>query len=356
MKQLFMVTGALLRTFVRNRQALFWTFFFPVLLMVVFSFLGNSNFKLNLLVTGGHSAAEQRVVSAFKKIPIFTVERKSRGEATHLVKIGQADAVLVLPENADAPPWKAKLIYNSSNVQTAQQTVSAVESAAAQINLALTGQKPMLVVAPQAASGSRKSSFLDFLVPGILALMAMQNSLFGVAGGLTRWKEKGVLRRFLATPLKPIQFLGAVVLYQMASGLLTAGIIVTIATLVLHANVLLPIIPLLVLMVIGMAAFLSLGFVVAGVSKTEEATLPIINVISFPMMFLSGVFFPVSSLPQFLRAIVHYLPLTYMIDGVRGMMSGQYAPWSAPVTGDIIALLAWFVVLAAISTRTWRWE
>ncbi len=356
MKQLFKVTGALLRTFVRNRQALFWTFFFPVLLMVVFSFLGNSNFKLTLLITGGHSAAEQRVVKAFEKIPYFTVDRKDKGAALHLVQIGQADAALVLPANAAAPPWKAQLIYNSSNAQTAQQTVSAVESAAAQINLALTGQPPVLLVTPQAASGSRKSSFLDFLVPGILALMAMQNSLFGVAGGLTRWKEKGVLRRFLATPLRPIQFLGSVVLYQMASGLLTSGIIVAIATLVLHANVLLPIIPLLVLMVIGMAAFLSLGFVVAGVSRTEEATLPIIQLISFPMMFLSGVFFPVSSLPQFLRVIVHYLPLTYMIDGLRGMMSGQYQPWSAPVSGDIIALLVWFLLLAVISTRTWRWE
>ncbi len=356
MKQLFMVTGALLRTLLRNRQALFWTFFFPVLLMVVFGFLGNSSFKLHLLVAGGGSPAEQRIVQAFKKIPYFQVQTKGRSAAVHLVKVGQADAVLVLPKDAAAPPWKASLIYNSSNLQTAQQTVSAVESAAAQINLAFTGRPAVLAVQAKAASGSRSSSFLDFLLPGILALMAMQNSLFGVAGSLTRWKEKGVLRRFLATPLRPLQFLGGVVLYQLVFGLLTSAVIVAIAMLALNANVYLPILPLLIVVVVGMAAFLSLGFVIAGISRTEEATLPIINVISFPMMFLSGVFFPVTTLPPFLRAIVHYLPLTYLVDGVRGLMSGQYAPWSPQVGGDILALAAWFLVLAVISTRTWRWE
>ncbi|MDA8345918.1 MAG: ABC transporter permease [Thermaerobacter sp.] len=356
MKQLFKVTGALLRTLMRNRQALFWTFFFPVLLMVVFGFLGNSNFKMHLLVAGGGSQAERKVVQAFEKIPYFHVQTKGKSAAIHLVKIGQADGVLVLPTNAATPPWKAELIYNSSNVQTAQQTVSAVETAAAQINLAFTGRPAALVVQAKAASGSRSSTFLDFLLPGILALMAMQNSLFGVAGSLTRWKEKGVLRRFLATPLRPLQFLGGVVLYQLVFGLLTSAVIVAIAMVFLHANVSLPVIPLLLVVVIGMAAFLSLGFVIAGVSRTEEATLPIINVISFPMMFLSGVFFPVTTLPHFLRTIVQYLPLTYLVDGIRGMMSGQYAPWSAQVGGDMLALLIWFVVLATISARTWRWE
>lgn len=356
MKQLFKVTGALLRTFVRNRQALFWTFFFPILLMVVFGFLGKSSFKLNLLVAGGNTPAEQRIVKAFEKIPYFSVKRKGQSNAIHMVRIGQADAVLILPPNAGSPPWKAKLVYNSSNIQTAQQTVSAVESAASQIDIALTGQAPALTVQAQAASGSRSSSFLDFLLPGILALMAMQNSLFGVAGSLTRWKEKGVLRRFLATPLRPIQFLGGVVIYQMVFGLLTSAVIVLIATLFLGADVVLPIVPLLLVVVLGMAAFLSLGFVIAGLSRTEEATLPIINVISFPMMFLCGIFFPVTTLPTFLQTIVRYLPLTYLVDGTRGLMSGQYTAWSPEVTGDMLALVVWFAILAVISTRTWRWE
>ena len=84
--------------------------------------------------------------------------------------------------------------------------------------------------------------------------------------------------------------------------------------------------------------------------------MPIINVVSFPMMFLSGVFFPVTSLPPMLRSIVHFLPLTSLVDGVRGLMSGQYLPWAQSVQGDILALAVWFVILALISSRTWRWE
>ena len=356
MRQLLTVTGALLRTLVRNRQALFWTFFFPVMLMVVFGFLGNSNFKLTLLVTAPTKGPETKIVQAYEKIPYFKVQRASRQQALHQVRIGQADAVLLLPPATTPPPWHATLVYNSANMQTAQQAVSAVTSAAAQINLAMTGQSPMLMVQPKAASGSRSSTYLDFLLPGVLALMAMQNSLFGVAGSLTRWKEKGVLRRFLATPLRPIQFLGGVVLYQLVFGILSAALIVAIAVVFLHATVVLPLLPLLVTVILGMAAFLAIGFVIAGFAKTEEASMPIINVVSFPMMFLSGVFFPVTTLPPFLRTIVHYLPLTYIVDGVRGLMSGQYAAWAPAVQGDILALLVWFVLLAIVSTRTWRWE
>jgi len=356
MRQLLTVTAALLRSLVRNRQALFWTFFFPVLLMVVFGFLGNSSFKLNLLVSGPKTGAEAKIVQAYEKIPYFSVKREGRKDALRLVRLGQADAALLLPSASSPPPWHAELVYNSANMQTAQQAVSAVTSAAAQINLAMTGQQPYLVVKPKAAAGSRTSTYLDFLLPGVLALMAMQNSLFGVAGSLTRWKEKGVLRRFLATPLKPLQFLGGVVLYQLVFGILSAALIVAIAVTFLHATVLLPLLPLLLTVVLGMAAFLAIGFVIAGFAKTEEASMPIINVVSFPMMFLSGVFFPLTSLPPLLRSIVHYLPLTFLVDGVRGLMSGQYAPWAPAVQSDIWALLAWFVLLAVISTRTWRWE
>jgi len=355
MRQLLTVTGALLRSLVRNRQALFWTFFFPVLLMVVFGFLGNSNFKLNLLVSGPKSGPETRIVQAYEKIPYFSVKRADRAKALREVRAGQADAVLLLPNGATAP-WQAKLVYNSANMQTAQQAVSAVTSAAAQINLAMTGRPPLFLVKPEAAAGSRASTYLDFLLPGVLALMAMQNSLFGVAGSLTRWKEKGVLRRFLATPLRPVQFLGGVVLYQLVFGILSAALIVAIAVVFLHTNILLPLLPLLVTIVFGMATFLAIGFVIAGFAKTEEASMPIINVVSFPMMFLSGVFFPVTSLPPVLRSIVHVLPLTYLVDGVRGLMSGQYSAWAPSVQTDILALGVWFVILAVISTRTWRWE
>jgi ABC-2 type transport system permease protein len=349
------MTSALLRSFVRNRQALFWTFFFPVLLMVVFSFLGGSNFSLRLIVVGGKTPTAQRIVRAYEKIPYFKVQTDSPSEALHLVRTGQADAALILPARP-ASPLRARLVYNGANPQAADQTVSAVESAAAQINLALTGHRPFFVVDPQVASGSRSFTYLDFLLPGILALMAMQNSLFGVSGSLTRWKEKGVLRRFLATPLRPSHFLMSVVLYQLVLGIVTSAIIVGIATAALHASVELPWLALFVTLLIGMSAFLTLGFVIAGVSRTQEATLPIVNAISFPMMFLSGVFFPVSSLPRVLADIVQYFPLTYMANALRGLMSGQLTIGATAFGTDILGLLVWLVATGAIASRTWHWE
>jgi len=184
----------------------------------------------------------------------------------------------------------------------------------------------------------------------------MQNSLFGIGSGLTRWKEKGILRRFRVTPLSPAQFLGATVANYVVIGLVTSAIVIGIGVAFLHASVLLPVGPLALVLLLGMATFLAIGFIVAGVSRTQEATVPLINLISFPMMFLSGIFFPVSSLPKVLAHIVAYFPLTYMASGLRGLMSGQLTWHAAALRTDLVGMAVWLVVTGVIAARVWRWE
>lgn len=355
--------AALLKSFllsnVRNRQGLFWTLFFPVLLMLVFGLLGNSSsFKVNLAITGPQGAATREVVSTFKKVPIFAVTQMSLPTALSQVRSGKEDAVLIVPSGAALGhgPLQLDLRYNNSNYLTSQQTVAAIEASIAQINLALSGQTPTLAVSSAPVAHSQKSTYLDFLLPGLLALMAMQNSLFGIGAGLVRWKEKGVLRRFRATPVTSFQFLGATVINYLIFSLLTATLIIGIAVGFLHATVNLVYLPVLVTLVAGIAAFLAIGFIIAGFAKTQEATMPLINLITFPMMFLSGVFFPLTILPKFLLAIVKFFPLTFLVQGLRGIMSGQFTGFSPALWGDLLGLGVWFVAAALVASRTWRWE
>lgn len=355
MNAVLVLTRSLLRQTVRNRQGLFWTLFFPLVLMFVFSFLGNSQNRIHLAIVAprGQSMA---VVRAFEHSPLFKVSTMNQTHALNEVQRGQIDAALIVPHATAHHTTTLTLRYNNANTVSAQQAVGSVEAFVSQADIALSGQPPLFQVKAKAMTHSRSSTYLDFLLPGILALMTMQNSLFGIGSGLTRWKEKGVLRRFRATPVRPAQLLSATVVNYLVIGLASAAIVMAFATGILHASVLVPLGPLLLVLLLGMATFLSIGFIVAGLSKTQEATIPIINLISFPMMFLSGVFFPVSSLPRILAHIVQYFPLTYVSNALRGLMGGELTISSPAFRGDILGLLVWIVVTGAIASRTWRWE
>lgn len=356
MNAVITLTQSLIRQTLRNRQGLFWTLFFPVVLMVVFSFLGNSQSRVNLAVVAPSGRATA-VVKAFEHSPLFHVKEMSRSSALQNVKRGHLDAALIVPSaHGRHTTTTLTLRYNNANTLSAQQAVGSVEAFVSQADIALSGRPPLFRVATKAISHSHSSTYLDFLLPGILALMTMQNSLFGIGSGLTRWKEKGVLRRFQATPVKPVQLLSATVINYIVVGLVSAAIVIGFATTILHASVIVPIGGTLLVLLLGMAVFLSIGFIVAGLSKSQEATIPIINLISFPMMFLSGVFFPATSFPRILSGIVQYFPLPYMADALRGLMSGQLTMIAGAFQTDILGLLAWLVVTGVIASRTWRWE
>lgn len=355
MNTTIVLTRSLLRQTVRNRQGLFWTLFFPLVLMFVFSFLGNSQSRVNLAIVAP-AGSSTTVVQAFKRSPVFHVKRLNRQAALQEVQRGQIDAALFVPPLNTHQTTTLTLRYNNANALNAQQVVGAVEAFVAQADIALSGNPPLFQVSAQAMTHSRRSTYLDFLLPGVLALMTMQNSLFGIGTGLTRWKEKGVLRRFRATPVKPVQLLAATIVNYVVVGLVSAAIVIGFATTVLHASVTVLFGPTLAVLLLGMGCFLSIGFIVAGLSKSQEATIPIINLISFPMMFLSGVFFPVSSLPRILAHIVQYFPLTYVADALRGLMSGQLTTSTAAFRTDVVGLGVWIVVAGVIASRTWRWE
>ena len=355
MNAILVLIGSLLRQTIRNRQGLFWTLFFPVVLMLVFSFLGNSQSRVNLAVVAS-TGRSMAVLKVLRRSPIFHVRMLSQKAALQQVTSGQLDAALFVPPIQADRTTTLTLQYNNANMLSAQQSVGAVEAFIAQADVALSGKPPRFRVLAKAMTHSHRSTYLDFLLPGVLALMTMQNSLFGIGSGLTRWKEKGILRRFQVTPVRPVQFLTATVFNYVVVGLASTAIVIGFATAVLHASVMVPFGPTLLVILLGMACFLAIGFIVAGLSNTQEATVPVVNLISFPMMFLSGVFFPVSSLPRFLAHIVQYFPLTYVSGALRGLMSGQLVAGDAAFRTDIVGLLAWIVVTSAIASRVWRWE
>jgi len=169
---------------------------------------------------------------------------------------------------------------------------------------------------------SHQLTYVDFLVPGILAMALMQLGLFGTATPLVTLRQEQVLRRLGATPLPRWHLLASQVLMRLTIALVQTGLILALSVWVFKVEIQGNILAVLGFVVLGAVAFVSLGYLVAAISKTVDAANGITSAVNFPMMFLSGIFFPLAALPLFLTPIVRALPLTYLGDALRQIMMG----------------------------------
>lgn len=221
------------------------------------------------------------------------------------------------------------------------------------MGLALTGRGSPIRAASQAI-GARVASFLDFLVPGLLAMMLMNSAVFAIAITVTRWRDRGVLKRLRASGLSPATIMTTWLANQSLTGIASAAILLALAIWGFGAHETLRLGTLAVLVVIGLLAFFGLGFFLASVARDSEGVAPLVNVVTLPMMFLSGVFFPVDSLPRWLQSVVQFLPLTFLSHGLRETMNAGAGLGSLGV--DVLGLIAWLCLAGAAGVRFFRWE
>ncbi len=181
----------------------------------------------------------------------------------------------------------------------------------------------------------------------------MQLGLFS-AVGLVSQREKLILKRLGATPLPRWTLVGSNVVLRLLIGIGQAVLIMGIGVAVFGVTVLGSFWLMAGIVVLGALAFIAIGYVIASFARTEEAADGIVQVIQFPMMFLSGIFFPLEIMPSVLRPVAAVLPLTYLGDALRQVMVGGSA--YAPLPLDLGILAVWFVVCLGVSARFFRWE
>ncbi|MBE3590801.1 MAG: ABC transporter permease [Firmicutes bacterium] len=350
---------------VRNRQAIFWTLFFPVVFMTMMGFLGrNSTQEVKvLLVDLDRSPASQQVAAAFEHVPVFKVtEASSEAAARRQVADAKADAAIILPEGFGARLQAAlagqgeadlRVLYGNANLVKAQETRGMLETTVEHVGLALA-RRSSPIVARSEAVGTTATGYLEFVVPGLLAMMMMNTGLFSIANVVTRWRDRGVLKRLRATTVTPATIVTAWVTTQMVSGILSVVLLLGLAIGLFKAHLTVHATAIAAFTILGMGVFFAIGFFLAGIAKDSEAVVPLVNLVSLPMMFLSGVFFPIDSLPRWLFKIVHYLPLSYLADGLRSTLTSGAT--LASLGADVAALAVWLLVAIVASVRAFRWE
>jgi ABC-2 type transport system permease protein len=182
----------------------------------------------------------------------------------------------------------------------------------------------------------------------------MQLGLFGTAQPLVALREQGVLRRLSATPLPRWTVLSSQIATRLTIALAQTIVTVAVGVLVFQVPMQGNPLALLAMVILGALTFIALGYMVAAFSKNQETASAISSLLNFPMMFLSGLFFPVEFVPAFLQPIVAIIPLTYLVDALRQIMIGTNPVFPLPL--DVGVLLAWFAGALVLALRFFKWE
>jgi ABC transporter DrrB family efflux protein len=206
-----------------------------------------------------------------------------------------------------------------------------------------------LTIAPNGALGvgGTELDYFDYVLPGVLAMGLMQFTMVGIAGSVARFREMQVLRRLTATPVSPLAFIAGQVFARLAVSIVQVFLLLGTGVLLGGTIVGNPL-WLVVLAILGNLSFLALGFAVAGRAPTVDAANNLAGLLTLPLMFLSGMFFPIASLPGPVRAVAEWLPITPLIDGMRGVALEGVGIGSL---GSELALLSIWVVLSFAVAR-----
>lgn len=363
------LTFASLKMYLRNKQAIFWALFFPLLIMVIFGLMNFDQYSPPDV--GLVDLAENEVSNAFiasvdaDEDPLFDLSQGSEEFMREELKDGDIDALIIIPAGFGTASGTSELqaIYDSRKPQERGIVSTVVDETLDSIFLGIANVPDEFKVESRFVVSSTDiesdgKGFRDFLVPGVAAMAIMQAGIFGVVFSLIRFKTGGILRRLQATPIGPSHFLAGQITTRLIVTVLQTYVLMITGIFALGISIgdgsIMNWIDLTILALFGGVLFNAMGMAISGWAKNEDVAAPVANIISLPMMFLSGVFFPLDILPDWLSALSKYFPLTYLADGMREItVNGASITTLGP---ELLGLAVWSVVAFVVATKLFRWE
>jgi ABC-2 type transport system permease protein len=337
---------AAVKGFTRDKAALFFTFLFPLMFLVVFGLIfrdaGTDKIKLGLTGDGP-------VAQALQQLPVVEVQRfDSVDAAVQAVKDGDLPGAVI--ENGN----DVQLRFAASDQTKAGIINGVVSSLVDKSNIAATGQQPRFQFQASQVEDNTLNA-IQYLTPGILSWAVASAGVFGSALVFVSWRKKQVLRRLWLAPVSPLTVLGSRIAVTLGTAIVQGVLFIGIATLPVFGLKLsgtwwlsIPI------FLFGMLAFFAIGLLIGSFAKTEEAANGAAQIVILPMAFLSGTFFPIDQAPGWLQTVSKVFPLRHMNDGMQDFLVRGMGPQALLVPSAI--LLAFTIVIGFIATRLFRWD
>ena len=363
----------------RNRLGLVLLIVMPLFMMVMVGFIYPSNGTITDLKIGvvnedtGFNdvfAPSQSFLMGLNQINdqthmLIMSNVSSVADIKDMVQRGQLQGGIVIPSNFSESLMTGQqgtliIVSDDSNpqisitIQSALRGVfDAMGTALAQQNLNTTNIaviKPFNVQTQGVVSGN--PSYFDFIAPGIMAMTVMMSVMTGLPVAISQEKEIGTMDGMMVAPINRLSILLGKTLAQTARGLIQGVIILALAIGIFGVAIQGSILLVFALLLLGVFSFVGLGIVITSFTKDQETAQMLMMTLMFPMMFLSGVFFPIQQMPWYMQTISKALPLTYASDALRKVMVlGADIP---QIANELIILIVFGIVMIAIALPVFR--
>jgi ABC-2 type transport system permease protein len=335
---LFQLTALRFRLFLREPEAIFWTFVFPIILAVGLG-IAFRNRPADVLQVGATTEQLAQALNSDKGLAATTLD-----EATGTKSLATGNILLLAVQTAQGVAYK----YDDTNpdARTARLVADrAVQTAA--------GQHPQ-VPADNQLVHEKGARYIDFVVPGLLGMNLMGPAIWGMGFAIVEARQKKLLKRMVASPMPKWQYLASFILSRLVMLAVEVVVFLGFAAVVFGVPFRGSLWELGFLCVLISLSFSALGLLTASRAKTMEAANGLMNLVMLPMWILSGVFFSASRFPAVIQPFVQALPLTAAITALRGnMLQGMNL---GQLIAPVAILLAWLIVPFAISLKIFRWK
>jgi ABC-2 type transport system permease protein len=351
------------RRFFRDKLALFFGIAFPLIFLCVFGAITGKNNDISFrvaLINQSQTTTANQVAHDISTSKVFKVDAKSPtlDEAKEKMTRSQLDATIVLPPNfgeiKDGKPLgEAKVLFTQNSAQAGQTLVTVLQGTFKERNSKYVVVSEPFTVKSETLTNKSLSPF-DYTFAGLLGFSIIGLGIFGPINVFPELKKQGILRRLHTTPLRVWQYFTATMISQAIIGLVSLSVMFAFAIMVFHLHVVGNWLAIAVWLVISITMILGIGLAIGGWARNERQAAPLSNIVVFPMMFLSGTFFPRYAMPDVLQKITDYLPLSPVIDGVRLIVTeGKGLTDIGP---QMLIVGGWMVVIYIIAFRVFRWE
>jgi ABC-2 type transport system permease protein len=335
------LTLARIRSFVREPEALFWTFGFPIIMALGLGLAFRERPAEKAAVGVERGSVAERHLPALRASSEVAVTVLSADSAERAVRKGD---VAVLLAGRDT------LVYRFDPARAESRAAQLIADGVVQ---RAAGMRPAVATLddPDRLPGGR---YIDWVIPGLIGMNLMSTGMWGMGFGLVQMRQKKQLKRMSSTPMRKRDFLLAQIIARLAFILLEVPPIVIFAWLAFGVKVQGSLIGLALAVMLGAMTFAGLGLLASTRARTIEGVSGVLNLLMLPMFVLSGVFFPASRYPDALQPFVQALPLTALNDLLRAVYNDGL-PLGA-LAGEVGILLAWMVGAFLLSLRWFRWQ
>jgi ABC-type polysaccharide/polyol phosphate export permease len=326
------------RIFLREPEAMFWTFGFPLVVTLILgiAFRPTEPEPLRVIMVDGNDA--DALEARLRTCDELEITRMPLEDAQRALRRGQA-SLIITP--ASPPQFR----YDPLSSESRLARMLALDT------LRTSTSTPEFTNEPVSTPGDR---YVDFLVPGLIAMNVMMVCLWGIGWNIVEARARRLLRRLAVTPMRHSEYLGAFVIAHALLVLLALTMVLSFSALAFDVHIAGSMLDLLAISIVGSVAFSAIGILVASRTSNVEVLSGMINAISLTQIVASGVFFSATRFPNEMQPFLRALPLTALADGLRAIALEGRSFSELPVELGVLA--GWTFVTGFVGLRLFRWS